>query len=103
MNSGQWTFNADSHYWQRLPEPPIPESSARPGDDENDAENDEDDEAPANARHISNLAFDLRFSMQERVAMEMAALDNPNDPIEKRTQAAMFCVVLGLMTLIRMA
>jgi len=32
--------------------------------------------------------------MQERVAMELAALDNPGDPIEKRTQAATLRVIL---------
>jgi len=92
-SSGQWTFNADAHYWQRLPqpEPDIPEAKNLSDLDKNEAD---DDEEMLGARHITNLAFDLRFSMQERVAMELAALDNPSDPIEKRTQAATLRVVL---------
>lgn len=39
-------------------------------------------------RHITNLAFDLRFTTEERVAIEMASLDDPAAPLAQRQQAA---------------
>ena len=39
-------------------------------------------------RHITNLAFRQRFTRSEKVALEMAALDNPSASIEQRAQAA---------------
>jgi len=91
-HSGQWAFDADVQYWQRLPEPDIPSPTFETAELSDD-EDDEDNEKTA-PRHITNLAFDLRFTMVERVAMEMAALDNPTASMEQRTQAAYLRVVL---------
>lgn len=52
------------------------------------------DPPPALPRHISNLAFDLRLTAAERVAIELASIDNPNANIEARTQAAYLRVAL---------
>lgn len=37
---------------------------------------------------VTNLAFDLRFTKEERVAIEMASLDDPSAPNDVRKQAA---------------
>jgi len=47
----------------------------------------EPEPAPAN-RIITNLAFDLRFSDAERIAIEIASLDNPAADMEQRAIAA---------------
>jgi len=44
---------------------------------------------------ISNLAFDLRFTQAERVAIELASLDDPAAPLPQRTAAATLRVNLG--------
>jgi hypothetical protein len=38
--------------------------------------------------HITNLAFRQRFTRAEKVALEMAALDNPSASLQQRAQAA---------------
>jgi len=43
---------------------------------------------PVRDQIITNLAFDLRFTMQERIAIELASIDDPAAPMEQRTQAA---------------
>lgn len=43
---------------------------------------------PAPKRHITRLSFRNRFSPAEKVAIEIAALDNPTAPMAQRTQAA---------------
>lgn len=45
-------------------------------------------------RIITNIAFDLRFSADERVAVEMASLDDPTANLEVRQQAAYIRVAL---------
>ena len=49
---------------------------------------------PAEPRIITNLAFDLRFQSSERVAIELASLDDPSAPMEQRQQAAYIRVSL---------
>ena len=61
----------EQHYpgaWERVPEP-----SAEP--------------APPSPR-ITRLAFRNRFTTAEKVALELAALDNPSAPMAQRQQAA---------------
>ena len=48
-----------------IPEPPAPE-----------------------VRHITKLAFRNRFTMKEKVAIELAGNINPNDPVQKQQLAA---------------
>jgi hypothetical protein len=45
-------------------------------------------EAPPIARHITKLAFRQRFTQSERVAIEIAQLDDPTAPMAQRAQAA---------------
>ena len=45
-------------------------------------------------RIITNLAFDLRFTTAERVAIEIASLDDPSATMEARQQAAAIRVAL---------
>ncbi len=42
----------------------------------------------AEARHLSKLGFRNRFTRAEKVAIEMAALDNPAAPMAQRQQSA---------------
>lgn len=51
-------------------------------------------EPDAAHRIITNLAFDLRFTKEERVDIEMASLDDPTAPYEMRRQAADIRVAL---------
>lgn len=51
-------------------------------------------EPVAESRIITNLAFDLRFTAAERVAVEMASLDDPSASAEARQQAAYIRVSL---------
>lgn len=44
--------------------------------------------APAPTRYITKLAFRNRFTEPEKVAIEMAALDDPALPLEQRVQRA---------------
>lgn len=44
--------------------------------------------APARPRHITNLAFRSRFTSAEKVAIELAAMDNPAAEMAERLQAA---------------
>lgn len=44
--------------------------------------------APVDPRRITKLAFRNRFTRAEKVAIEMAALDNPAAPMAQRQQAA---------------
>jgi len=78
--SGQWVFNEVVHHWQK---PPAAEPVSSPQTPEVLLD-----------WHITNLAFDLRFSEDERVAIEMAALDNPAAAMEQRLQAAQLRVTL---------
>jgi len=55
--------------------PAVPESDPAPGP------------VPPN-RIITNYAFDMRFSLDERVAIEMAGLDDPAASMDARAQAA---------------
>lgn len=48
----------------------------------------------AESRIITNLAFDLRFTAAERVAVEMASLDDPSADMGARQQAAYIRVSL---------
>lgn len=52
-------------------------------------------EAPSAVRHITNLAFRNRFTTAEKVAIEMAALDNPASTMAARLQAAAIRVNLA--------
>lgn len=45
-------------------------------------------EAMPAARHLSKLGFRNRFTRAEKVAIEMAALDNPAAPMAQRQQSA---------------
>lgn len=46
-------------------------------------------EPPApEVRHITKLAFRNRFTMKEKVAIELAGNINPNDPVQKQQLAA---------------
>jgi len=47
----------------------------------------EPDSIPAN-RIITNYAFDMRFTLDERVAIEMAGMDDPTATMEQRAMAA---------------
>ncbi len=51
-------------------------------------------EPDAALRIVTNLAFDLRFTKEERVDIEMASLDDPTAPYEMRRQAADIRVAL---------
>lgn len=42
-------------------------------------------------RHITKLAFRNRFTMKEKVAIELAGNINPNDPVQKQQLAATVC------------
>jgi hypothetical protein len=44
--------------------------------------------APVAARLVTRLAFRNRFTPAEKVAIELAGLDNPSAPIEQRALAA---------------
>jgi len=44
--------------------------------------------APPVRRIITNLAFDLRFTLEERVAIELASIDDPTADMETRAQKA---------------
>lgn len=44
--------------------------------------------APISNRHITVLAFRNRYTLQEKVAIELAAADNPSGTIEQRTFTA---------------
>lgn len=44
--------------------------------------------APAAPREISKLAFRNRFTRSEKVALELAALDNPSAPMAQRQASA---------------
>ena len=49
-------------------------------------------EPPApEVRHITKLAFRNRFTMKEKVAIELAGNINPNDPAQKQQLAATVC------------
>lgn len=49
-------------------------------------------EPPApEVRHITKLAFRSRFTMKEKVAIELAGNINPNDPAQKQQLAATVC------------
>lgn len=50
---------------------------------------------PAPARHVTQLAFGRRFTRPERVALELAALDDPSAPMPQRQQAADLRVYLA--------
>ncbi len=43
---------------------------------------------PAALRHITVLAFRNRFTQSEKIAIEIAALDNPAAPMQQRAQSA---------------
>jgi len=43
---------------------------------------------PPERRRVTALAFDLRFTMDEHIAIDLASLDNPAAPMEQRVQAA---------------
>lgn len=45
-------------------------------------------EAMPAARHLSKLGFRNRFTRIEKIAIEMAALDNPAAPMAQRQQSA---------------
>lgn len=53
-----------------------------------------DHNAGVTRRIITNLAFDLRFTPDERVAIEMASLDDTSASVEAREQAAYIRVAL---------
>lgn len=54
------------------------------------------DAPPASAtRHITRLAFRNRFTQAEKIALELAALDNPSGTPEQRQQAAAIRVSLA--------
>ncbi len=40
-------------------------------------------------RHITKLAFRNRFTLAEKAAMELAALDNPQATLQERSQSAL--------------
>lgn len=61
--------------WQ--PEPPAPPSVPS-----------------AAARRMTRFAFRQRFTPQEKVAIEIASMDNPSLPIEARAQSALLRVLL---------
>jgi len=44
--------------------------------------------APAKPRHITVLAFRNRFAQSEKVAVEIASLDDPSAPMPQRALAA---------------
>jgi len=54
----------------------------------------EEDEPPPDSalppvrRIVTTLAFDLRFTLDEQVAIDLASIDNPTAPMEQRAQAA---------------
>jgi hypothetical protein len=50
---------------------------------------------PVIARHITQLAFRNRFTKAEKVAIDMAAIDDPNAPEEMREQQAELRVSLA--------
>jgi len=68
-----WTYDEEAGF--ALPEP----------DDQGTPP--EGDPAPVR-RIVSNLAFDLRFTVDERIAIELASIDTPTGTMEQRTQAA---------------
>jgi len=43
---------------------------------------------PPERRIVTTLAFDLRFTMEEQIAIDLASIDTPAAPMEQRTQAA---------------
>lgn len=49
---------------------------------------------PVQATKITKLAFRNRFTVAEKIAIEMASLDNPNQPIQLRQVAAAIRVYL---------
>jgi len=65
-----WTYDKDVGFTApALPEPePAPE--------------------PVPNKIITNYAFDMRFTIEERIAIEMACMDDPGAPMEQRAMAA---------------
>ena len=51
----------------------------------------------AQARQVTKLAFRNRFTIAEKVSLDMASLDDPSAPIAQRQQAAMLRVYLADM------
>jgi hypothetical protein len=52
----------------------------------------QDNGAVVNNRRITVLAFRNRFTGTEKITLEIAALDNPNAPMQQRQMAAMLRV-----------
>jgi len=68
-----WTYDEDEGF-----------ASPQPDDEPAPPEN-----APVVTRRIVTLlAFDLRFTMEEQIAIDLASIDNPSAPMEQRAQAA---------------
>jgi len=73
-----WTYSGDTGF-----APPEPDTETPPPDS-----------APAAARRIiSNLAFENRFSLQERIGIDLASQHDPTADIEQRGQAAALRVI----------
>jgi len=66
-----WQYDADTGF--TAPAPPEPDPAPK--------------SIPQN-RIITNYAFDMRFTLEERVAIEMAGMDDPAATLEQRAQAA---------------
>jgi len=69
-----WTYSEDTGEFT----PPEPDNETAPPESEPVPER----------RIITNLAFDLRFTMKEQIAIDLASIDNPSAPMEQRAQAA---------------
>jgi len=70
-----WSYDPETGF--TAPAAPEPDPDPEP----------EPDPVP-HTRIITNLAFDLRFTLDERVAIELAGLDDPAAAPQQRAQAA---------------
>jgi len=72
-----WHYDEDDGFTDPAPEIPAPPDEPEPAPEP----------IPQN-RIITNYAFEMRFTLDERVAIDLAGLDDPTAALEQRAMAA---------------